>query len=393
MRKILLVVLIVSIFSFSIVYAQEIYGMDGRDDQKTQQAMSREDTLEEDKKEEKETDVSDLEEAAQDKEVNTSSISESEDGGQAVSDNRDNQENTNKSTNNDTAKVKTSKKTNDVVSNSKQKSPEAKNTKNIEVKKKESANEAPKPKNTANSTTEVDGSPVIDTKNAKKGSFRAKYLSDSKLKVMVEKGGERYTYDLKGDNSYQSYPLQLGDGTYKISIMENIGGKQYKYVLSKEVEIKSSNPNDKYLTSVQMINWNTSMAPIKKAKSLAGGGSDKQKVSKIYNYIVNNIRYDSSITSLPSGYIPSLNKTYSSKKGICYDFASLFAGMLRSVGVPTKLVKGQSSNVKGYHAWNEVYVDGSWHIVDTSYDSQLKEAGHKYSMFKSAKAYSKSKEY
>ena len=161
MRKILLVVLIVSIFSFSIVYAQEIYGMDGRDDQKTQQAMSREDTLEEDKKEEKETDVSDLEEAAQDKEVNTSSISESEDGGQAVSDNRDNQENTNKSTNNDTAKVKTSKKTNDVVSNSKQKSPEAKNTKNIEVKKKESANEAPKPKNTANSTTEVDGSPVI----------------------------------------------------------------------------------------------------------------------------------------------------------------------------------------------------------------------------------------
>ena len=235
MRKILLVVLIVSIFSFSIVYAQEIYGMDGRDDQKTQQAMSREDTLEEDKKEEKETDVSDLEEAAQDKEVNTSSISESEDGGQAVSDNRDNQENTNKSTNNDTAKVKTSKKTNDVVSNSKQKSPEAKNTKNIEVKKKESANEAPKPKNTANSTTEVDGSPVIDTKNAKKGSFRAKYLSDSKLKVMVEKGGERYTYDLKAC-SYQSYPLQLGDGTYKISIMENIGGKQYKYVLSKELK-------------------------------------------------------------------------------------------------------------------------------------------------------------
>ena len=64
---------------------------------------------------------------------------------------------------------------------------------------------------------------------------------------------------------------------------------------------------------------------------------------------------------------------------------SLFAAMLRSVGVPTKLIKGESSNVEGYHAWNEVYINGKWRIVDTSYDSQLKAGGYSISKYKSSK--------
>lgn len=255
-----------------------------------------------------------------------------------------------------------------------------------EVKKEASSNtdnsQTQAPDN-GTSTPVTSGDWAIDDSKANSGTVSAKGTSDKKLKVMIVKDSSKNTFDLSGNNKYQSYPLQAGDGTYKVSILENVSGTTYKTKYSKNVTMKTSSPNDKYLTSVQMISWNTSMAPIKKAQSLASGKSDANKVAAIYSYVKNNINYDSSITSLPSGYVPSIERTYSSRKGICYDFASLTAAMLRSVGVPTKLVKGTSDNVSGYHAWNEVYVNGSWHIIDTSYDSQARAAGVGVSMYKS----------
>jgi hypothetical protein len=379
MRKIVLILVILTIFSFSIVYAQEIYSIDiNKNNQEMNAAKNSEDknelaknvehkekelNIEEQKEEEQKEEEQKMEDSIKKEEVYSSS---------------------------ETKSVQASPSKQSVKKESSKKSSSTKTS----VKADEQYQEENVVKENDNKETKnVDGSPVIDAGNANSGSFKAKYLSDKKLKIMVIKGGERYTYDLKGDNTYQSYPLQLGDGTYKVSIMENIGGKEYKYVLSKEVEVKTSNPNAKYLTSVQMINWSDSMAAIKKAKSLTSGLNDKQKVEKIYSFITNNIKYDSSITKLPSGYVPSINNTYSSKKGICYDFSSIFAGMLRSVGVPTKLIKGEATNVQGYHSWNEVYVNGSWKIVDTSYDSQLKAAGHSVSLYKSGKDYSRSKQY
>ena len=42
-------------------------------------------------------------------------------------------------------------------------------------------------------------------------------------------------------------------------------------------------------------------------------------------------------------------------KGICFDYASLMAALLRSQGIPTKLVVGYSGDA--YHAWISVYLD------------------------------------
>lgn len=373
MRKIVLILVILTIFSFSIVYAQEIYSSDINKNNQEMNEVKNVETKNELAKNVEQKDEKIMEE--EQKEENSIKKEEEVDNSSEI-------KNVQATPSRQSEKKESSKTSSSTKTNVK----EDKQVKEEKVVKEDNNKEVQETKN-------VDGSPVIDAGNANNGSFKAKYLSSKKLKIMVIKGGERYTYDLKGDNTYQSYPLQLGDGTYKISIMENIGGKEYKYILNKEVEVKTSNPNANYLTSVNMINWSDSMAAIKKAKSLTSGLNDQQKVEKIYSYISNNIKYDSSITELPSGYVPNINNTYSTKKGICYDFASIFAGMLRSVGVPTKLIKGNATNVQGYHAWNEVYVNGSWKIVDTSYDSQLKAAGHSVSLYKSGKDYSKSKQY
>ena len=43
------------------------------------------------------------------------------------------------------------------------------------------------------------------------------------------------------------------------------------------------------------------------------------------------------------------------RKGICFDYASLMSALLRSQGIPTKLVVGYSGTA--YHAWISVYLD------------------------------------
>ncbi len=238
---------------------------------------------------------------------------------------------------------------------------------------------------------------VFDTSKVKSGTIGVRYLNTSgkRVKLLVVKGSSSYNYNLDGKGSLETFPLQSGNGEYTISILENTEGKTYKFILSEKIQVSISNTNSAYLGSIQMINWNSSMSAIKKAADLTSGISgDEARLKKIYNYVVKNIDYDSDkLGTLPSTYIPSVNDTYSSKSGICYDFASLTASMLRSVGIPTKLIMGYAKEVNGYHAWNEVYIDGKWITIDTSYDSQMREAGVSYSMKKSSSEYQTSKTY
>ncbi|MGN7382731.1 transglutaminase-like domain-containing protein [Paenibacillus sp. SAFN-117] len=63
---------------------------------------------------------------------------------------------------------------------------------------------------------------------------------------------------------------------------------------------------------------------------------------------------------------------------MCYGYSSLFAAMLRSVGIPAKLVMGHSQYVTEYHAWNEVYLNNEWVTIDTTIDSGKSNAAAVY---------------
>ncbi|MBU5438687.1 transglutaminase domain-containing protein [Tissierella sp. MSJ-40] len=66
--------------------------------------------------------------------------------------------------------------------------------------------------------------------------------------------------------------------------------------------------------------------------------------------------------------------------------------MLRSQGIPTKLVKGYKNDLKAYHAWNEVLLDNNWVIVDTTYDAALGK-NKDNNMLKNSVEYNKIREY
>jgi transglutaminase-like putative cysteine protease len=226
---------------------------------------------------------------------------------------------------------------------------------------------------------------------------KASNLEQKRLKLMVEKEGMAYYYDLKGDGNPESFPLQMGNGRYSISILENLEGDEYYFVSTREATLDLKDDKKVFLNSIQSINWSRSALTAEKAGELVkDAGSEEEKVRNIYDFIISNIKYDfKKLDKLPEGYIPDADSVLKDGKGICYDFSSLFAAMLRSAGIPAKLVKGYAGDVKGYHAWNEVYLEsaGGWVAIDTTYDSQMKASGVKIDMIKNGEGYTKVREY
>lgn len=239
----------------------------------------------------------------------------------------------------------------------------------------------------------------LDTSAIKLGILQVSYTSDveKKSKFRVEKDGHMYTYNINNDGIEERFPLQLGDGSYKVSVLQNTNENRYKIVYSESIAVDLDNENAVYLGSVQNINWNESTMAAKKAKELVKGlKNDKDKINAIYNYLISNVKYDfDKLKTLTSDYNPDVDTVLYSGKGICYDYSSTFASMLRSIGIPAKLVKGYTPNTEGYHAWNEVYnrSTGKWITIDTTYDSQMKAAKARYNMEKSISLYSKVNEY
>ena len=110
--------------------------------------------------------------------------------------------------------------------------------------------------------------------------------------------------------------------------------------------------------TVDYCMYNSGSSCVALSSTLCGGNKDTiAKTAAIYDYVINNISYVSTAENGANGYIPVPDTVLANKSGICFDYASLMAAMLRSQKIPTKVVVGYAGDI--YHAWISVYVDGS----------------------------------
>lgn len=217
--------------------------------------------------------------------------------------------------------------------------------------------------------------------------------TDVKTKVIVEKGEEKYYYNINNDE--ETIPLQMGKGMYTVKVLENISDKRYKVVEKKEINLENEISEELYLSSNQPVYWMGQKNTIELGEKITKGLTSKEdKIKAIYDYVICNIKYDyNKINTIDDSYVPELDSILLVGQGICYDYASLFAGVLRSQGIPTKLVKGYKDDLDAYHAWNEVLIDGEWLTIDTTYDAALKDSKKEASMIKSVDEYTKIRVY
>ncbi len=205
---------------------------------------------------------------------------------------------------------------------------------------------------------------AIDASCASKGYVSAAAVNSARLKLQVSSGDMSYNYDLPGDGEPIVAPLNMGDGDYEIRIMQNTQGNNYVEIAAEPVSVALDSEFEPYLRPNQFCNYRNDSQAVAKARELAAGAANQGDVVRaVYSYIVQNVAYDTQkATELAdaTGYVPNPDETLATEKGICFDYASLAAAMLRSLGIPCQIVTGYVSPDNIYHAWNMVYIDGSW---------------------------------
>lgn len=101
----------------------------------------------------------------------------------------------------------------------------------------------------------------------------------------------------------------------------------------------------------------------------------------LFNWVVTHIRYNYRL--VPSG---GALATLAAGTGVCSDIAELYAAMLRTDGIPARIVSGYVTNngagAGGFHQWDEFYLPGTgWVPADPTwgaygYFAALDDAWH-----------------
>ena len=203
---------------------------------------------------------------------------------------------------------------------------------------------------------------VIDYSNTPDGYVMVRYKVDtsSKLKTQIVGPTTTYTYNLS-PGEWAVFPLSDGSGDYQFKVFQNISGSQYVLLLAEGCDVELSDEFAPFLRPNQYVNYSASSAAVEKAAELTAEISNPlEKVAVIYEYIVKTLSYDEErAATVQSGYIPVLDDVLAEKKGICFDYAALMTGMLRSQGIPCKMIFGYAGSV--YHAWINVWTkDTGW---------------------------------
>lgn len=206
----------------------------------------------------------------------------------------------------------------------------------------------------------------IDASNTSQGYVMVKYNgTNEKVKLQITCPDQScYTYLISDRGTYDTFPLTAGNGSYALQVLENVAGDTYTVSLTQSINVSIEDEFLPFLYPNQYVNFHTDSKAVSKGSDLAKDTySDLDVVQNIYNYVIKNISYDTEkAQNVSYGYVPDVDDTLSSKKGICFDYAALMTSMLRSQNIPTKLEVGYSGDA--YHAWISTYIDDKGWVDD-----------------------------
>lgn len=203
---------------------------------------------------------------------------------------------------------------------------------------------------------------LIDASNSSQGylMIRLKKAMSGSYRILVNADdiNVRYTFQLNSSGNYEVIPLTEGSGKYTVNVLKVTSAGKGTVMFKQSLSVSVADSFLPFLTPNQFCMYDAGSSCVALSSKLCGGNKDTiAKTAAIYDYVINNISYVSTAENGANGYIPVPDTVLANKSGICFDYASLMAAMLRSQKIPTKVVVGYAGDI--YHAWISVYVDGS----------------------------------
>ncbi len=217
-------------------------------------------------------------------------------------------------------------------------------------------------------TMKKDGKMTIDCSNMSEGYIMVKAKKSSKkLKVQIATAGAKLNYNLNGDGEYEVFPLQFGSGKYQVKLYEHVKGKSYSEEGKVKLSVKMPDELSCFLYPNQYVSYDENTSCVKYAQEMCKDMTEQTEIYKaVCTYVVQNFIYDYiksvSVQSM-SQQMPDIEGCWEKRMGICQDLAAVTCAMLRSQGIPARLMIGTvGSNT--YHAWVVAVVNGEEKFFD-----------------------------
>ena len=177
----------------------------------------------------------------------------------------------------------------------------------------------------------------------------------------------------------------------------------YVTILKNESGIWEISPSPVYDHNIKMYEKDKSISDALKStisiqseyenmKSVAqqitdGIFTDYERALAIHDWVCSYVYYDRDALLSDETAPYSATEVINRRRAVCLGYATLFATLCRAIDIPCNVVSGYAlgiadgpskwndtniSSTEQNHAWNEVYLDGRWVIVDTTWDSMNK---------------------
>ncbi len=209
------------------------------------------------------------------------------------------------------------------------------------------------------------------------------------------RSGEAFSHsisleDFSGQTLLSVYAKTSGEDTYWSYLWQNLyvntdGKGNYWIEQNSQALDNNLKRNSAWLNPADCLNGEVSDEVRKLSREIVGGETDDyKKVYLLYDWVAKNIHYDLDF------YYKRSKKTFltveeaiAHRRSVCEGYTSILAALLDAQGLPNTVVKtyalGLSTSgkyfgtdldrVRSNHAHNEVFVDGRWVAIDSTWDS------------------------
>ena len=168
--------------------------------------------------------------------------------------------------------------------------------------------------------------------------------------------------DLRYDGNLVVDCSDLSHG-YFLSLYQNVGGSKYASGGKIWISASLSDENAAFLVPNQYVDYTKESPSVAKADELGEGASEEEIYQSVCDFMAGEFLYDFvRATTISPGALPEVDECYNNKMGICQDLAAVMVSMLRTQGIPAKLMIGYIGTY--YHAWTVSVVNGEERFFD-----------------------------
>ena len=181
----------------------------------------------------------------------------------------------------------------------------------------------------------------------------------------------------KNGNKYADFVFYKSQKRFRVKIDIKADLFRYNLVTARmrpEQKLQRPPNLNEYLKHERMVEKNHPL--IQQIASTITGQSETEIIQNIYEYVIDNMTYDTSSKKGNGAAIAAHNK-----KGKCIDYSDLFVALCRATHIPARVVTGFTTELRNNqgHSWVEFYLQKyGWIPIDPTYGINASSSSRKY---------------